>query len=74
MKKCAVSNYSGYANFTRVEDNSTGSYINNKKEGTKQKEIKSANESISFPNSLDIFNFLAILPSIVSKNAAIKIK
>ena len=49
-------------------------HIKRKKDGARQKEIKSAKESISFPKSLEIDSFLAILPSKISRNADIKIK
>ena len=44
------------------------------KDGTIHNEKISSKESISLPNSLEIFNFLAILPSIVSRAHEIKIK
>ena len=33
LNKLAISDYTGYANFSRIEGNSTGSYINDKKNG-----------------------------------------
>ena len=42
--------------------------------GTKPKEIRSANESNWPPNLLSKLNFLAINPSIKSKNKVIKIR
>ena len=48
--------------------------MNIKNEGAKQKEIKSAKESISFPKSDAMPIFRANFPSKESKIAAIKIK
>ena len=51
------------------------SYIKNESiDGATPKDTKSANESNSFPSSLETFNHLAILPSYLSTSAAIIIK
>ena len=48
--------------------------MNTRKEGDKQNETTSANESISLPNEETTPIFLASFPSNESNNAAIKIK